>query len=144
MARQKTEISAGGIAIKKNPPRVLMVQVKNLTGKIVWTFPKGHLEKGETEGEAALREVREETGWICKFPPRGRKPFLKVQYFFKREKTPIRKRVIWFWMTPVRKAGSKDPDEIRRVRWAELAAAKRLIQYPSDKKILKRVQATIA
>ena len=33
MALQKTEISAGGIVLKKNPPQVLMVQVKNLIGK---------------------------------------------------------------------------------------------------------------
>ena len=40
MALQKTEISAGGIVLKKNPPQVLMVQVKNLIGKIVWTVPQ--------------------------------------------------------------------------------------------------------
>lgn len=27
-----------------------------------WDFPKGHKEKGETDRETALREVREETG----------------------------------------------------------------------------------
>ncbi|OGR85371.1 MAG: hypothetical protein A2901_00935 [Elusimicrobia bacterium RIFCSPLOWO2_01_FULL_54_10] len=143
MALQKTEISAGGIVLKKNPPQVLMVQVKNLIGKIVWTFPKGHLEKGETAAQAAVREVLEETGWDCKIPPRARKPFLKVQYFFRRGKSTIRKKVVWFWMAPGRKTGSRDPKEIRRVRWAGLAAAKRLIKYPSDKQILKRLQATI-
>ena len=27
-----------------------------------WSFPKGHVEKNETEKETALREIREETG----------------------------------------------------------------------------------
>ena len=29
-----------------------------------WIFPKGHLESGETPGEAALREAREEAGVV--------------------------------------------------------------------------------
>ncbi|HRH55272.1 MAG TPA: NUDIX domain-containing protein [Candidatus Paceibacterota bacterium] len=27
-----------------------------------WTFPKGHIDEGETDEEAALREISEETG----------------------------------------------------------------------------------
>lgn len=30
-----------------------------------WTLPKGHLELGEAEDEAALREIAEETGITC-------------------------------------------------------------------------------
>ena len=143
MPRLKTEVSAGGLVLKKNPLKVLMVRVKNLKGEKVWTFPKGHLEKGETARQAALREVREETGWDCRIPPRDSKPFLNVRYFFMRGKIKILKRVAWFWMAPVRKSGNRDPKEILQVRWARIAAAARLIQYPSDKKILKILQATI-
>lgn len=58
------EYSAGGLIVRKT--KILMVQVRNLEGHIVWTFPKGHIEKGETEEQTALREVYEETGWKCK------------------------------------------------------------------------------
>lgn len=37
-----------------------MLLVKHEDGFLV--FPKGHINKGETEEEAALREVKEETG----------------------------------------------------------------------------------
>jgi 8-oxo-dGTP diphosphatase len=31
-----------------------------------WSFPKGKLDPGETEAQAALREVQEETGLRCR------------------------------------------------------------------------------
>ena len=34
-----------------------------------WSLPKGKLERGETAVQAALREVREETGVHCEFGP---------------------------------------------------------------------------
>jgi 8-oxo-dGTP pyrophosphatase MutT (NUDIX family) len=33
-----------------------------------WVFPKGHLERGEEPQDAALREVREETGRLLTHP----------------------------------------------------------------------------
>ena len=46
------EYSAGGVAVNEHG-RLLMVKVKNLKGDIVWTFPKGHVEKGEKSEETA-------------------------------------------------------------------------------------------
>src|SRR3989339_253521 len=57
------EISAGGVILVDR--KILLVKVKNLSGKIVWTFPKGHIEKGETITATAKREVLEETGYKC-------------------------------------------------------------------------------
>ena len=54
-----------------------MVKVENLEGDELWTFPKGHIEKGEKAPQAALREVEEETGYRCEIV----KPFERVQYY---------------------------------------------------------------
>jgi len=51
-----TEQSAGGIVVRG--AQVLMI--RDRYGR--WTFPKGHIEAGETPKEAAVREVLEETG----------------------------------------------------------------------------------
>ena len=51
---------ARGIIVRNN--EVLMVQQKVQRGEIVWIFPGGEIEKGETPEEACIREVKEETG----------------------------------------------------------------------------------
>lgn len=42
-----------------------------------WTFPKGHVEAGETAAEGAAREAREEAGASGKIETR---PFTKYRY----------------------------------------------------------------
>ena len=97
----------------------LLVKRKNKPEKGKWWFPGGRIYKNELLKDAAVRKVREETGWLCRIPPRRSGPLLKVRYFFMRGKIKIRKRVIWFLMEPVQKSGSRDPDEILRVRWIQ-------------------------
>lgn len=148
------EVSAGGLVLRNK--KILMVQVKNLEGKIVWTFPKGHLEKKETVLAAALREVKEETGWKCKIiaekpevPIHGKSspqiysgvipPFQSVSYQFLRAHQLIHKKVFWFLMKPTKKTGKKDAKEILKVRWFSLEKAKKTASYPSDKKLLAKL-----
>ncbi|MDY3052622.1 MAG: NUDIX hydrolase [Ndongobacter sp.] len=53
------EVSAGGVVVDGNSVLVL----KKYRGD--WVLPKGRLEKDETLEQAALREVREESGVDC-------------------------------------------------------------------------------
>ena len=53
----KNTHSAGGIILNKQN-QIVIVQQKHRT----WSFPKGHLEKNETELDAAYREIYEECG----------------------------------------------------------------------------------
>jgi ADP-ribose pyrophosphatase YjhB (NUDIX family) len=122
----RKESSAGGLVVREG--KVLLVQVKNLEGVIRWTFPKGHLEPGETARQAALREVQEETGWACRIL----EPLTTARYHFFRKGREVAKQVQWYLMAPVKKVGGRDVEEIMAVRWSALAAARRLIIYPSD------------
>lgn len=62
------EISAGAVICYRENGKVYYLLLrheslkKNKRKKGHWDFPKGHLEKDETELEAAKREVAEETG----------------------------------------------------------------------------------
>lgn len=136
--KERKEYAAGGIVGRGG--KILLVQVRNLEGRIVWTFPKGHLEKGETWLSAALREVEEETGWKC----RNRGPLSNVTYHFERDGRPVFKRVRWYRMEPVEKTGRPDADEIRRVKWVEAGRASSSLIYPSDLRVLARYLSKLA
>src|SRR4029453_19411473 len=63
-SRMLLEFSAGGLVFDEQG-RVLLIRARDLRGQPVWTLPKGALAPGESSADAALREVREETGYRC-------------------------------------------------------------------------------
>ena len=54
------QFAAGGVVVRKEGDSIKVLLIKDSYGH--WTWPKGHIEEGETPQEAALREVAEETG----------------------------------------------------------------------------------
>lgn len=128
------EYSAGGIVTREG--KVLLIRMKTLSGEMVWTFPKGHLEKGETPREAALREVEEESGYACAV----RAPLSLIRYSFVRGRKQVSKRVRWYWMKPEKKVGGPDPREIFGMRWVGFAQAGKLLRYPADFRLIEKVR----
>ncbi|MDG6905758.1 MAG: NUDIX domain-containing protein [Nitrososphaerota archaeon] len=59
-----------------------------------WDFPKGAVENGETEQQAAIREIFEESSLrISEFVPNFRK---EIEYHYRRQEGLVHKRVIFF------------------------------------------------
>lgn len=59
-----------------------------------WDFPKGNIEAGEGEEQAAIREIREETGITdVKFIDGFR---MKINYRYRRGRRPVQKEVVLF------------------------------------------------
>ena len=62
------ELSAGGLVYRRARGRWMVCLGARRrvarTEPLVWSIPKGHVEEGESMVEAALREVREETGLV--------------------------------------------------------------------------------
>jgi 8-oxo-dGTP pyrophosphatase MutT (NUDIX family) len=124
------EFSAGGLVID-DEGRVLLIRARDLRNRPVWTLPKGSLNVGESSADAALREVREETGWRCELL-RELEP---VTYWFQRGGARIRKTVRWFLMRPLHKEGDHD-HEVDEVAWADREEALKLLRYESDRRLL--------
>jgi predicted NUDIX family NTP pyrophosphohydrolase len=84
-----------------------------------WSFPKGKLHRGETEAQAALREVEEETGLRCR---QGRAVGTAAYRDPKRRPKTVR-----YWeMTPA--AGTLGPaNEVDDARWVPLGEVPRLL-----------------
>lgn len=137
-AKPKTvfEFSAGGVVTRDG--EVLLVWARDLKGGSVVTLPKGLIKRGETGEEAALREVREETGFRCRVV----NELPKSEYFYRRGDKLVRKTVRWFLMEPIEKEGEHD-HEIDDVRWLPVEEAIDALSYDSDRKLVEATEAGV-
>ncbi len=126
------EFSAGGVV--KNKTEALLIRTKTLKGRVVWTFPKGKIEREETPRDAALREVCEETGYRCRIE----KELDRVSYFYRRGGKLISKKVKWYEMSPLEKERKHD-DEVDLVEWMSPEKAQEKLSYKSDMNLLRKV-----
>jgi 8-oxo-dGTP pyrophosphatase MutT (NUDIX family) len=99
-----------------------------------WDYPKGHVEAGEADEAAALRELREETGIAAAvLAPDFRH---EIQYFFRdRRKGLIRKTVVFF-LAETRERDVSISHEHAGYDWLAYADARRRVTYASAKGVL--------
>ena len=99
----------------------------------VLALPKGHPDGDESPLEAAVREVREETGVEAE-------PIEKlgeIEYTYERKRGPVDKKVA-FWLFEYR-SGDLNPDhEIADVRWMPLEEAVRSLTYEGEREMVQR------
>ena len=57
------EKSCGAIVYRKSHGNTEILLIKHINSGH-WSFPKGHMENGETEIETAIREIKEERQMI--------------------------------------------------------------------------------
>ena|SRR5512132_882461 len=129
-SRPRLQFSAGGLVIDERGS-VLLIRARDLRNQPVWTLPKGTLMPGESSADAALREVREETGYQCEVV----RELESVTYWFQRNGERIKKNVRWYLMRPLEKVGEHD-HEVDEVMWADRAEAEARLRYDSDRRLI--------
>jgi 8-oxo-dGTP diphosphatase len=120
--------AAGGVVTRRVPGGELEVVVVHRVSYADWTFPKGKLDEGESEEDAALREVEEETSLRCRLV----RELGSTRYHDSRG----RPKTVRYWqMEPVE--GKLEPaHEIDAARWSSLGEARSLLTYDRDISLL--------
>ncbi|MDG6929127.1 MAG: NUDIX domain-containing protein [Nitrososphaerota archaeon] len=131
------ETSSGGVIFYRagsNGPRYLLM----VNRKGYWEFPKGHIDEGETDEQAALREVKEETGLgDLKILP-GFKA--KIRYTYRKWGQEKPKEVLFFLME-TKPATVQVSDEHQGFLWLGYEDAIRKISYDNARRVLEEAQA---
>ena len=126
------ERSAGAVVFHKRGRKIEYLLLQYELGH--WDFPKGHIEKGETEKDAASREITEETGIKdIIFLPGFQK---EVKYFFKKNKKTILKTVI-FYLAETKAKKVKISFEHTGYEWLSHSLALKKLTFANAKEILK-------
>jgi 8-oxo-dGTP pyrophosphatase MutT (NUDIX family) len=138
--RSVTEFSAGGVVVNDRGETIVIVPSRRAAdGSTVLALPKGHPDGGETAEDAALREVREETGVVAELV----EPLGDVRYWYQRDGRRIAKVVSFFLL---RYAGGSLDDhdaEVEDARWMPLEEAAKTLSYSGERDMAARALSRI-
>ncbi|HTX33176.1 MAG TPA: NUDIX domain-containing protein [Solirubrobacteraceae bacterium] len=129
----RKDFSAGGVVVRGDDVAVIVPRRRGSQGGTVLGLPKGHPDGDETEVEAAIREVREETGLVAE-------PVAKlgeVRYSYERKGKPIDKRVA-FYLLEYRSGELSHDHEIEQVQWMPIEEALEALTYSGEREMVAR------
>ncbi len=139
--KPKPRPSSGGIVLGPDGRLVIVEQHGNS-----WSFPKGGLEEGESELEAAVREIREETGIseLSCVRALGSYDRYSIGKDGKSEMTELglRTRTFFLFRTP-QTALTPEDGEVTEARWTTVEEALTLLTHPADRAFLESVKDTL-
>lgn len=135
------ETSAGGLVIDQVSvdARALLISRHDRRGRLIWSFPKGHVEEGETHEQAAIREVQEETGIVAQVI----ESLGPIDFWFMSEGQRIHKTVHHFLMLAEGGTLSEEDAEVVSVEWVPLGAVLNRLVYADERSLLKKAKALI-
>ncbi|WP_286274247.1 8-oxo-(d)GTP phosphatase MutT1 [Mycobacterium antarcticum] len=94
-----------------------------------WSLPKGKVDPGETEPVTAVREVLEETGYASEL---GRR-LVAVSY-----PLDVGVKHVRYWAARALGGEFVPNEEVDELVWLPAADALKRLQYPDDRKVLRR------
>ncbi|PLS31019.1 MutT/NUDIX family protein [Bifidobacterium margollesii] len=127
------EYSAGGL-IFDDQDRVAIIARHSRSGHLEWCLPKGHIEKGETPEQTAVREVHEETGILGEIIT----SIATIDYWFTGTTQRVHKLVHHY---ALRMIGGEltvegDPDhEAEDAIWVRFDDLNDVLSYPNERRI---------
>ncbi|MAQ96178.1 MAG: hypothetical protein CL716_00480 [Chloroflexi bacterium] len=130
-------VSAGGIVYRKDADSIFIV-VCGRNCPISFNLPKGTPEPHETRGQAALREVEEETGLRVQLG----KYIDSVNYWVTNHPDhpgqQLRKTVYYYLMEPIGGDFSRHDGEFDTVDWVDSRDISNTLSFENEVKIVQK------
>jgi len=129
--RRVNEFSAGGLVVDLggDVPRGALIGRTDRHGRLLWSLPKGHIETGETPEQAAVREVREETGISGEILAE----LGTIDFWFVAEGRRIHKTVQHYLLRATGGQLSDADVEVTEVAWVPLPEIREQLAYPDER-----------
>lgn len=140
----KEQVSAGGVVFRRRGKKVEVVLI-SVGERARWQLPKGLVGRDETPEDAALREVREETGCACDLIA----PIEVAEYWYmsSADRAGVRVRFhkfVHFYLMRYVSGDVRDHDaEVNEARWFEITDACAALAFKSEREIAARAQEKI-
>ena len=136
------EVSAGGLVLDRSstPWKAALIARIDRRGRLIWSLPKGHVEAGETNEQAAIREVEEETG----IQSSVLMLLGTIDFWFMAEEKRIHKTVHHFILDAQGGELSDEDREVDEVAWIPIGEVEGKLAYPDERKLMARVPELLA
>jgi 8-oxo-dGTP pyrophosphatase MutT (NUDIX family) len=139
--RPTTEFSAGGVVVNHLGEAIVIVPTRRAAdGSKVLALPKGHPDGDESPEDAALREVREETGVEAELVG----PLGDVRYWYQRDGRRVAKVVAFFLLRYTGGSLDDHDGEVEQARWMPLTEAAEALSYAGERDMASRALSRIA
>jgi 8-oxo-dGTP pyrophosphatase MutT (NUDIX family) len=133
------ERSAGGVVVRDGQALVIVPTRRAADGSRVLGLPKGHLDPGETQLQAAVREVREETGVEVELV----RELGEVRYWYSRGGRAVPKTVVFYLFRYLSGDPADHDHEVEDARWIGLPEARRTLTYEGEREMIARAIDTL-
>lgn len=142
MAPVHQQVSAGGVAFRKNDGHVEVVLISVGEARR-WQLPKGLINPGEVAEQAALREVREEAGIQAELIS----PLEVIDYWYyggHGEKRRKYHKYVHFYLMRYCSGDPADHDhEVNEARWWEIGSAHAALTFDSEKRVIQKAREAL-
>lgn len=125
---QPPVLAAGGVVWRRDERGGIEVVLIHRARYGDWSLPKGKLDPGETDEQAARREVEEETTLVAELGPE-----LPSTVYLDRSGKHKRVR---YWAMTVVSGEPRGDNEVDRAEWVPLATAAERVSYRRDAEVI--------
>ncbi len=139
----RIQVSAGGVAYRREGERIEVALIAvEPKGERRWQLPKGMVGQDEEKAEAAVREVREETGVQSELLDE----IETIEYWYYGSGGNVRfHKYVHFYLMEYRSGDTSDYDqrEVEEARWVEIDEARERLAFDNEREVVRKAAEMI-